>query len=110
MSNPGCSTQPSKCPVGTGATDVVSTTPATSTTTSADITACYLTCKETKNLHGTTVNVVDQFVHFNTTANAYNVCKYDSATCPADMWCDENGFHDCPADKDGTVGSAELVG
>ena len=109
MSNIGCSTQRTECPAGTGATDVVSTDPTTATTTSDVITACYLTCNATKNLNGTIVNVTNSPVHFNTTKNAYDTCIYDSDTCPEDMWCDTDGFHDCPADKDGTAGKADLV-
>ena len=109
MDNPGCSTQINTCPVGTGATDVVSTTPDTATETSGSITDCYLTCNATKNLNGTVVNVVNVHPTYNTTKNAYNKCTYDSDVCPEDMWCDADGFHDCPTDRDGTVGKANLV-
>ena len=109
MDNPGCSTQVSTCPVATGMVDVTSTTPTTETTTSDDITDCYLTCNPTKNLNGTIINVVNSPVHYNTTKNAYNACIYDSNVCPADMWCDTDGFHDCPDDKDGIAGKADLA-
>ena len=109
MSETGCSTQRTQCPAGTGVADVTSTTPDTETTTSGSITACYLTCNATKNLNGTIVNVVNSPVHYNTTKNAYDICRYDSNECPQDMWCDEEGFHDCPSDKDGTPGKADLV-
>ena len=109
MTTDTISTQRSQCPAGTGAVDVVSTNPTTATTTSAAITACYLTCNATKNLNGTIVNVTNSPVHYNTTKNTYDTCIYDSDTCPEDMWCDTDGFHNCPADKDGTPGKADLV-
>ena len=107
MQNPGSSTQRYDCPVGTGAVDVVSTTPDTATTTSGSISDCYLTCNPTKNLNGTTVEVKTPTVSYGT--NKYNTCVYDSNVCPEDMWCDTDGFHDCPTDKDGTPGKATLV-
>ena len=110
MDNPGCSTQLNMCPVGTGVADVTSTTPNTgSDTAGTAITDCYLTCEPTKNLNGTIVNVVSSHVSYNTTKDAYNKCTYDSNVCPEDMWCDSEGFHDCPNDNDGTPGKAELV-
>ena len=105
------STKLNVCPAGTDTSgDVVSNTPNTGSATNGKaITDCYLTCKATKNLNGTTVNVVSQHVSYNTTTNAYNKCIYSSNVCPEDMWCDTDGFHDCPTDKDGTPGKAALV-
>ena len=109
MTTDTVSTKRTRCLPGTGARDVVSTEPTTATETSADITACYLNCVPTKDLNGTEVSVTNSPVHYNTTKNAYDTCIYDSDTCPKDMWCDENGFYDCPADKDGNPGKADLV-
>lgn len=109
MGEPGCSTERTPCSPGTGAADVTSTTPTTALTTSSDASACFLNCKPTKDLNGTTVTVVNAQVHFNTDNNSYDTCRYTSNECPSDMWCDENGFYDCPADRDGTPGKATLV-
>lgn len=104
------STFDNPCPGGVGAENVVSTTPTTETTTSGAITACYLACEPTITVGGTTSNVKNPNgrAYYNDTDDAYEICVYDK--CPAGMWCDANGPHACPSDKDGAPGTADFDG
>ena len=110
IDNPGCSTQIKDCPAGTGAENVISETPATGTTMAGTIEACYLTCQPTITVGTDTSNVKnpDGHAYYESSNNKYQMCVYDK--CPADMWCDENGPHQCPTDKDNVAGHADFDG
>ena len=104
------STTRQECPSGVGAQNVESTTASTTGTAATAKTDCYLTCKATITMSGTTSNVKnpDGRAYFDETQNGYELCLYDK--CPAGMWCDENGLHNCPTDKDGNPGVADFDG
>ena len=104
------STAKNACPVGVASDDLVSTTPDTQTDTSGAAKAdCYLTCKPTKELNGTTANVVNEHIYYNEDDNAYPSCFYKTDECPEGFWCEGDNYYPCPKDSNNRPGTSDFV-